>query len=175
MNPASLIALLQLAASVLVSAQNPKMVLTMRQQAVQLGSNTVQLVTQAAAPIGFDVPKNNSIWPTAKDLMDAPYVDGPGHWARFGSTVQPLLQYASFGDLNDDGADDAAVIVNRPSVGGRPHYFLAVMLNQGGILFNIADVPLGSTVNVASHSIANGAVLLDSRKYNLLGNELKVE
>jgi hypothetical protein len=104
--------------------------------------------------------------------MNAPYIDAPGHWTRLGNTIQLFTGDTSFGDLNHDGLDDAAVIVNRPSSNGTPNYFLAAMLNQNGIMFNIADFPLGTNIDIASHSIVQGTILLNSNSYELLGNTI---
>jgi len=172
MNTASLLALLQAAASVLTLAQAHNAKPAFMQEAVNFGSNAVQVVTQAAAPVSFAVPQNDSIWPNAKDLVNAPYIDGSGRWVRLGPTVQALFEDTSFGDINHDGFDDAALIVNRPSAGGTPNYFLAAMLNQGGILFNIADLPLGPGLTVTSHSIASGTIFLNGNAYSLLGNTI---
>jgi len=172
MNITSLLALLQAAASILTLAQSHTASVAFQQEAVNFGSNAVQMVTQAAAPVGFQVPKNDSAWPNVKDLMNAPYIDTPGHWAPLGATVQGVFQYASFGDLNHDGVDDAAIIVNRPTANGTANYFLAAMLNQGGIMFNIADAPLGATINITSHAIASGTIILNGTHYTLLGNSI---
>ncbi len=173
MNITSLLALLQAAAAVLTFAQSHAPSAAFAEQAVNFGSNAVQLVTQAAAPINFSVPANDSIWPNIKDLLGAPYIDGAGHWTRLGSTVQLIQEDTSFGDINHDGMDDAAVIVNRPSADGAPNYYLAAMLNQGGIMFNVADFPLGASMNIASHTVANGIISLDGAHYGLLGNTIQ--
>jgi hypothetical protein len=172
MNITSLVSLLQAAASLLVLAQGPTATTAFMQQAVSFGSHAVQIVTQAEAPIGFSVPQNDSVWPNAKDLMNAPYIDAAGHWSQLGKTVQLIPGDTSFGDLNHDGLDDAAVIVNRPSSDGTPNYFLAAMLNQNNIMFNIADFPLGTDINIASHSISGGMILLSNTSYELLGNTI---
>lgn len=172
MNIASLLALLQATASLLAFVQSPAVMPAFSQQAVHFGSQAVQIVTQAASPITFQVPQNDSIWPNMKDLANAPYRDASGHWVRLGATAQIVQEYTSFGDLNHDGLDDAAVIVNRPSSSGTPNYFLAAMLNQGGILFNIADFPLGPNLNISSHSITGGSILLNGAPYELLGNAI---
>ena len=116
------------------------------------------------------MPQNDSAWPNAKDLKNAPYIDASGHWARLGKTVELLDGNTSFGDLNRDGMDDAAVIVNRPLSNGTPNYFLAAMLNQNGIMFNIADFSLGTSINITSHSVTGGIILLNGDHYELLGN-----
>ena len=172
MNITSLLALLSAAASMLTLAQGHSATTAFMQEAINFGSNTVQVVTQASAPIGFSVPKDSSIWPTAVDLANAPYIDTPGHWAPLGQTVTFLSDDISFGDLNNDKLDDAAVIVNRPSAGGVQNYFLAAMLNSGGIMFNIADFPLGTSIAVASHSISGENILLNGQSYKLLGNTI---
>ena len=103
----------------------------------------------------FQVPPNDSVWPNIKDLSNAPYIIGPGQWSQLSRNgpTSAAGKYTSFGDLNHDGSDDAAAIVNRPTASGTPNYFLAAMLNQGGIMFNIADLPLGTSLNIASHTI----------------------
>lgn len=174
MNTSALLALLQAAAAVLAFAQSHAATAspTLTQSAINFGSNTVQIVTQAAAPIDFQVPPNDSVWPNIKDLSNAPYIDGPGQWTHLGATVQLLPEYTSFGDLNNDGMDDAAAIVDRPTASGAQNYFLAAMLNQGGIMFNIADFPLGSNLDIASHTISNDVAWLNSDRYELLGNTI---
>ncbi len=170
MNITSLLALLQAAASLLTAAQSPAATAAIQQGAVKFGNNAVQVVTQAAAPINFTVAKNDGIWPNISDLMRAPYIDAAGHWAPLGKTVRLVQKDTSFGDINNDGLDDAAVVVNRPSADGSANYFLAAMLNQGGIMFNIADFSLGTHANITSHSIKDGMMLLDGNRYELLGN-----
>ncbi len=172
MNITALLALLQAAASVLTIAQGPTATTAFKQQAVNFGSHAVQAVTQAAAPISFSVPENTGIWPNTSELMSAPYIDAVGHWTRLGTTVQLVQEDVSFGDLNNDGVDDAAVVVNRPSSNGAANYFLAAMLNQGGIMFNIADISLGTSLNIATHSITAGVVVLNGDRYVLLGNAI---
>lgn len=178
MNPASWLALLQAAAALLTFASG-RMNLSasstaLAQSAVNFGSNAVQIVEQATAPIGFQVPPNDSFWPDIKDLSNAPYIDGTidgvNDWTQLGSAVTLLPNYTSFGDLNHDGVDDAAAIVERPSADGTANYYLAAMLNQGGIMFNIADYPLGTTLNIASHTITSDIAWLNNSSYELLGN-----
>lgn len=142
------------------------------QQAVHFGSGAVQVATQATAPVDFSIPQNDSGWPNTKDLAQAPYLDAPGHWAPLGATVKLIEADTSFGDLNGDGLDDAAVIVNRPSSNGAPNYYLAAMLNQGGIMFDVADLSLGTVLDIATHSVSHGNILLNNISYELLGDEI---
>lgn len=167
-----MLALLQAAASLLVSAQSPQATPAMMQKAIDIGSNTVQVVVQASAPIDFAVPKNNSIWPTTNDLLNSPYIDDKGNWVQLGPTVAIIVGYTSFGDINNDGLDDAAVIVNKPGTNGSSHYFLAAMLNHDSILFNIADFPLGNSLSITSHDIVSNKIVINGNKYEVLGREL---
>ncbi|MDE2019204.1 MAG: hypothetical protein KGJ13_02535 [Patescibacteria group bacterium] len=172
MATATLMSLLQAAASLLLFAQGHALPASSTQAIVNFGSNAVQLVTQAAAPIDFSVPQNNGIWPNTADLVQAPYLDGQGRWSRLGSTVQLIPADTSFGDLNGDGLDDAIVVVNRPTALGTSAYYLAAMLNQGGIMFNIADYPLGQGFTMASHTVRDGEAFVNGTGYRLLGNTL---
>jgi hypothetical protein len=175
--------LLQLTASLLMGVQHdPRISAAASQQAIQTGSQVVQLADQALANIPFPVPQNDSIWPNVKDLQNAPYLDASGHWVPFGQGVQPISSSISFGDMNGDGTDDAALVVQQTASSGVSGYVLAVMLNQGGILFNIADAPLGSVApTIYSHAISNGTLVMDMEAngaprsvvhYVLLGNQI---
>jgi hypothetical protein len=169
-----MLALLQAAATLLALVQSPAVSTTTAQNSVNLAENAIQIVAQETAPIDFTVPKDNSIWPNITDLVNAPYLDGNGNYVPLGSAVSLLEQDTSFGDINNDGIDDAAVIVNRPTPAtGAPNYFLAVMLNQGGIMFNIADYPLGNTVNINSHHVTDGNIIIDGNQYELWGDQIE--
>ena len=166
-----MLSLLQAAASLLVSAQSEPS-LQAKIAAVHIGSKAVQTVVQETADIPFAITPNDSAAPTAKEVVNAPYRDAFGKWTKLGSSVKLMEQYLSFGDLNYDGSDDAAVVVNKPDAKGGAHYFLAAMLNQGGIMFDIAEAPLGSTINITNHRVASGEIVLDGAHYELLGEEL---
>lgn len=66
----------------------------------------------------------------------------------------------AFGDLNNDGIDDAAVIF--ATSGGGTGYFidLVVVYNKNGEPQNIASTALGDRVVVKHISIKNGAIEL---------------
>lgn len=180
---ASIATLLQLATSLLMGARaNPSMPLAAQQQIVAAASQTVQLSTQALAFaqgwVTFPVPQNASRWPTAAELQVAPYLDARGGYAQLGAlgsggaSVRLDASTISFGDLNGDGYDDAMVVVQRTKFDGSTSLDLAAMLNQGGILFNIADTPLGNNPLI-SHQIQNGEFVVNSSShYMLLGNQL---
>ncbi len=173
MNIAAMLVMLQSAVSLLSFAQGSQTTPAMAQKAVDLAENAIQAVVQAKAPVNFAVKENDGIWPNVDDLLNAPYLDSNNSWVPLGRTVSLVTESISFGDINNDGLDDAAVVVNRPGTGGSANYFLAAMLNHGKILFNIADVPLGKSVNVDSHRIVDGKILIGGKKYELFGKELK--
>ena len=176
--------LLQAATSLLTGiGQNVNLSYAVREQAVLVAEHVIQISTQAEAMprIGFSVPKNTSIWPTIGDLYQTAYRTTDGNWVPLGAGVQLVTPSISFGDVNGDGLDDAAMVVVRTASDGSTQYALAAMLNQGGILFNIADLPLGTAIQVRSHSIENNQITLDMKigdaaeqvyHYTLLGNQL---
>lgn len=173
-----------MASALLTGAQHdPSMSATTTAQIVSLGSRTVQIATQAAAPISFVVPANNSIWPNLNDVLVAPYLDANGKYVRQGASAKLDQGSLSFGDLNDDGLDDAAAIVTRPAANGATESVLAMFLNQKSIMFNIADLSLGtSPVTLYSHHVvSNGLFEIDMQAaggaratatYMLLGNQI---
>ncbi len=168
-------ALLQAAFLLLTGIQGGKMNMApaAAQQAVNIAGNAVQIATQAEAPIGFAVAQNDGIWPNMRDLLNAPYRAADGAWVRLGNGVQLVQEDTSFGDLNHDGMDDAAVVVKKSMPGGTQGYFLAAMLNQGGIMFDIAEMPLGTNFAAAAHAIASGTAMLNGKHYQLIGNALE--
>lgn len=176
--------LLQTAMSLLTNVgQNADLPYAIREQAVLAAEHAIQISTQAEAMsrIGFSVPKNTSIWPTIGDLYQTAYRASDGKWVPLGKGVQLITSSISFGDINNDGLDDATAVVVQTASDGSTRYALAAMLNQDNILFNIADFPLGSAVQVHSHSVENNQIVLDMKignaaeqtyHYELLGNQL---
>jgi len=158
------------------------------QQAIAVANQTVQLATQATTNVPFAEPKTSGFWINIDELAQAPYLDASGNFAQLGTDVNLIEADTSFGDLNNDGYDDAAVIVeqatagNASAPGGATDYALATVLNQSGSLFNIADLALGPNVQIFSHHIESGGIVdLDMQigsqpratyQYQLVGNRL---
>lgn len=183
MNIATVLLLLQATASLLSGAHNnPAVSSTTAAQLVTLGSRTVQLAVQATAPIDFAVPANKSIWPNVVELLSAPYIDANGKYVREGASVELDQGSLSFGDLNNDGFDDAVALVTQRQNDGSTKSVLAAFLNQGGIMFNIADMPLGvAPVELYSHNVVGGLIVMNMKvggqsrattTYRLLGDEI---
>jgi hypothetical protein len=154
-------------------------------QTVALANRVIQLEAQvqAAPKITFSVPPNTSIWPNIVDVTNSAYLNAAGSYSRVGTDISLDEGSLSFGDLNSDGFDDAALLVERVAADGTPTFALAAMLNQGGVMFNIADIDLGKTVVVYSHHIVSGQIILDMQidtqpravyTYQLLGNTLSL-
>lgn len=169
---ATILAMLQTVAALLAGAQAPNTSLAAMQRAINDAEQTLQVIAQAEAKIPFSVKKNDGIWPNIQDLANSPYLDADGNYVPLGQGVKLVEADTSFGDLNADGLDDAAVIVDKPTPSGTPNYYLAAMLNQNGILFNIADLPLGTSTNIIAHSIKDGQIILDGAHYELVGTAL---
>jgi hypothetical protein len=163
---------------------NPAMSATSTAQIVALGNRTVQIAAQTIAPINFVVPANNSIWPNVTDLLVAPYITANGSYVHQSPTTVQLDQSSiSFGDLNNDGLDDAVAIVTRPAASGATENDIAMFINQNNIMFNIADLSLGiAPVTVYSHHVVSGGLLTMDMQvtgqaratttYRLLGDQI---
>lgn len=173
MNVSSTLSLLQALAAMLAALHaQPSPSPAALQSAVNLANRSVEIVAQANAQIPFAVTANDGVWPNMRDLQNAAYRDANGNWVRLGPSVALIQEDTSFGDLNGDGLDDAAVIVNKPDASGGAHYYLVAMLNQGGVMFDVAERSLGSSVNITTHRITNGVITLGDASYQLIGTTL---
>ena len=146
-------------------------------------NRSVQVAAQAMAPIGFTVPPNTGVWPNIVDLVQGAYLDARGAYVPQGPAHGVTLDEStvSFGDLNADGFDDAAAVVTLTKADGTTEDALAFFLNQNGVMFNIADLPLGGAATVYSHEIMNGVLAMDMKiagharattTYQLVGNRI---
>lgn len=184
MNLVAVGTLLQLVASLLTGAGHGQMSEAVKTQIIAVASNAIQLSDQAMAHINAPIQKIPGTWITAGDLYGAPYLDLSGNYVELGSSVKFIEEDTSFGDMNNDNDtfDDAAVVVERRDVDGNATFALAAMLNQGGMLFNVADISLGKDVQVYSHRIMEGGNVVINMQtangprttstYKLLGNQL---
>jgi hypothetical protein len=69
------------------------------------------------------------------------------------------LFMSAFGDLDGDGNQDAAVILQTKNGGNGDNKELAAMLNQNGAAYNVATLDLGFPVAVESLQIEQGGVI----------------
>src|SRR5258708_3324624 len=106
------IALLQSAAALLLALQKAPQVSSSAAQEQILASagRAIQLSSQAlaATPSGYAPVLNAGIWPNALELDHSLYLDPNGQQVPLGENMQEFASYASFGDMNGDGIDDAA-------------------------------------------------------------------
>lgn len=188
MDTSTISLLLQTVAALLTAAHNnPAIAPATTKQLITLGSQTVQIATQVVAPINFPVKKNTSAFPSGSEVLNAPALTAAGAYVpiAMGTPVALVQPSLSFGDLNSDGVDDAAaIVIQTTGTGGNiaTSSALAIFLNQGGIMFNIADQPLGAAVTVYSHHIISGGLLVMDMQvaggvratstYALLGNQI---
>ncbi len=187
MNPAAIATLLQLAASLLTGVRNDTHLSpAAAQQTIAVASRAIQFSAQAEAmsKINFPTVQNNGIWPNIADLYNAPYLGANGKYVPLAPAagVSLIAEDTSFGDINGDGLDDAAAVVEMTDNNGSTTFALAAMLNQGGIMFNIADFPLGSAAQIYSHHIAPGGDIIlngqfgtasaQTSTYELFGDQL---
>jgi hypothetical protein len=106
------------------------------------------------------------------------------------STSVTLYDTIAFGDLNADGTEDAAVILQVDAGPDESFFYLAAVINQKGIPYRFSSEPLGQDLTIHALSIeASGVVLeLSSRDpdgsaavaprrvrltYQLVGSRLK--
>jgi uncharacterized membrane protein/heat shock protein HslJ len=72
-----------------------------------------------------------------------------------------LSNEVAFGDLNSDGADDAAVILITDPGGSGTFHHLGVVINQEGSPKHLASQLLGDRIKVKSLSIRSGAIAVE--------------
>jgi len=74
-----------------------------------------------------------------------------------------LLDPVAYGDLNADGVEDAAVILQTHNGGNGDMKELAALLNQNGQPYNISTVDIGSPVAVEDLQIQSGEIIVTGR------------
>lgn len=82
-----------------------------------------------------------------------------------GSVTLTLIQPTAIGDVNQDGVDDAAVILALETGGSGTFEYLAIVSNQNGRLVNLDTYPLGDRVRVQTLRIKDGQVRLKMLKH----------
>lgn len=72
-----------------------------------------------------------------------------------------MLEQSAFGDLNGDGAPDAAIFLATNSGGSGVFVDLAAVVNDQGKPRHAASVALGDRVQIKSVTISTGEIVLD--------------
>ncbi len=80
-----------------------------------------------------------------------------------GSAMQTVIRLVetTFGDLDGDGAEDAAVVLATNGGGSGTFYDLAIVLNQNGEPVHVTSTSLGDRIKLNSLSIENEQVVVD--------------
>lgn len=78
--------------------------------------------------------------------------------------VVMLSDQVALGDLNGDGADDAAAVLITDPGGSGTFYHLAVLINQNGSAKHVASQLLGDRVKITSLSIGSGKIAVEMIK-----------
>ncbi len=115
--------------------------------------------------------------PTAMELANAVYRGIEDHPVRLqnklwqgepfvaGGASRPRVglveDFQLTGDVNDDGVDEAVVILWQSSGGSGTYLFLAVMGRADSDIVNLATAPIGDRVQIRSGRIDDGKIELD--------------
>ncbi len=86
-----------------------------------------------------------------------PFVEGGASRPR----VQFLENLYGFGDLNGDGAEDAALLLSENSGGSGVNVYLAVVERRDGELRNVATRLIGDRVQIHSLKLDQGVVVME--------------
>ena len=132
---------------------------------VVLAASACSLISQPAPALTLDALKNaeyNSDLPAAKKakLTNGVYEEVlvPGSASKL--NIHLIDQYA-IGDLNGDGAADAAVILAANAGGSGVFTTLAAVVNDNGKPRHAASADLGDRTQVKSVSIVSGIINLE--------------
>ncbi|MEC4686545.1 MAG: hypothetical protein VST71_12540 [Nitrospirota bacterium] len=68
---------------------------------------------------------------------------------------------AAFGDLNNNGISDAAVVLTWDGGGSGTFYYLAAVVNQDGKPLNVSTIHLGDGIDIKSIKISSGTITLE--------------
>ncbi len=85
-----------------------------------------------------------------------PYVEGGAS-----RPLYFLSDVYAFGDLNDDGVADAAVVLIGTFGGSGSFYQLKAVIDEGGSPVNVASAPLGDRVELQSLEIEGGLIVVE--------------
>jgi hypothetical protein len=169
---------------------NPRISQVQFEQIFALTNQSIQIAAQveAAPRINFAVTPNDGFQPNIKDVYNSAFLDANGNYIPLGSTVVLIPGDTSFGDLNGNGQDDAAAVVQEVDANWNSSVNLAALLNQGGVMFNIADATLAtgtSTLQIFSHNVVSGGGIvlnmqegngtIETSTYMLIGDQLVKE
>ncbi|MGA9348656.1 MAG: META domain-containing protein [Anaerolineae bacterium] len=94
-------------------------------------------------------------------LTDGRYEGEPFVEGGASRLIVTLIEPVAFGDLDDDGVDDAAVILASNAGGSGTFIDLTAVLNQDGTPNPVATTPLGDRARPQSMAIESGQIVLE--------------
>ena len=86
-----------------------------------------------------------------------PFVEGGAARPRVGLAMDFLVQ----GDVNDDGKDEALVLIWQSSGGSGTFNYIALVEFEDGSAGNVATTELGDRVSAVKGTIRDGVILVD--------------
>lgn len=121
--------------------------------------------TEAPVEVTEDLLKNmtyQGIYDGPVTLADGLYVGEPFVEGGASKPTITLFPMTAFGDLNNDGVHDAAVLLVENSGGSGSFVYLAAVLNNENIPENVSTLLLGDRVAPESIAIVNGEIVLEA-------------
>ncbi len=132
---------------------------------LQVRLNTEQFDWEVPAALTLEALKNAeylSEWPTAgkATLTDGTFFEPYEPGAASGVHLT-LMEHLALGDLNGDGVDDAAVVLEASGGGSGTFRYLAAVLNERGQPRHVASALLGDRVGIESLAIQDGRIVVE--------------
>ena len=124
---------------------------------------TADLVLGSADAISATVGNltYTGIYTDAVTLTDGTYTGEPFVPDGALRPTVKLIQVAA-GDLNGDGAEDAAVLLMENSGGSGSFVYLAAVVDDAGTMTNVATILLGDRWQINSFTVTDGQIALDA-------------
>lgn len=148
---------------------------------VALGTMVAVMSQADAANLGLADVKNAEYY----SIMDRKIYKFKDGGAAMGGGGGINLHKVLFGDLNNDGQGDAAVVLEESGGASAIYYQLSAVINKNGKPLQIDSVMLGDHVRIDKFRIENGAIVVEltssprfppvqrkTVKYRLVGNKL---
>ncbi len=79
-------------------------------------------------------------------------------WSDYVRESWQLREPIAFGDLNDDGAEDAAVVLSYNGGGSGTFYNVLAVLNENGAPVHVASISIGDRIRLNALEVAAGVI-----------------
>lgn len=134
-----------------------------------IGSAAAGWRTALAAPPGPTLRELKNCTYSGFDVITAPITLKDGHWEGepyvAGGASRPRITFVRdfyrAADLDDDGSDDAIVLLAEDGGGSGEYLYLAVVAHRDGRLRNIATVRLGDRVQIRDVRVDERQIVAD--------------